>query len=443
MEILLASFLCVALSLYAFARKYRDVKKSNLRLLKKLEEAQVAKNCFLANISHEIRTPLGAIIGYAELLCSGGIKDRQRDDIVSRMKKNGLLLTQLIDDVLDISKIESGKVTIHPKICNLPSIINEIESVLKIHATKKNLDFSVRNLGVFPEFIQTDELRLKQILMNLLGNAIKFTEKGSVSLIFQYNRNDREGVNYLSFHVEDTGVGIPVHGISEMFQPFNQVEASSVRRYGGAGIGLALSKKLAEMLGGTLSLLWTELGKGSHFRCSIDVGNLENVVWLADLPMDNLRKGFEAPLRSEQKFNQQKEEILEGKNILLVEDSPDNIEIYQLFLRNNGANVDIATDGKKAVVQAFAKSYDLILMDIQIPFLDGKEATRRIRWKGFSGPIVALTAHAMTQEKQDCLNAGCDGQITKPVSEDGLIQQVYGFLNKNENLKMRLNDVRH
>lgn len=388
----------------------------NAKLFRKVEDANKAKTAFLANMSHEIRTPLNAIIGFSEILCTT-TDEKQKSNLVEGVKKNGQQLTRIIDDILDLSKVEAGKLVIDKKRIRLSSIINEIKSVMDLRAKAKNILFYVEGHGQLPAHLETDEIRLKQILMNLIGNAIKFTDNGHVRLNITFGQNEAKD-NFLYFTIEDTGIGITVENQEQLFSPFQQGDNSNTRRYGGTGLGLALSRRLAQQLGGDILLMGSHKGQGSVFQISINCGDLFQADWkegLFDLPPEAARpsKSTSPVLNS-----------LKGLKALLVEDSEDNQEIFAHFLHSAGATSDIVEDGLVAVEKAKAGDYDFILMDIQIPGVDGKEATRRIRLQGYQKPIIAVTAHALQQERESCLKAGCNGQITKPVTGEAFIEQI-------------------
>lgn len=399
-------------------------------LLRRAEDANVMKSSFLANMSHEIRTPLGVIVGYSEILAEESLDAQEKQQIVKSVKRNGKELARLIDDILDISKVEAGKLHFEMAQVNLEGLVHEIKSIMEVRASDRKIQFNVAKLSNVPRYIVTDDIRLKQILINVVGNAVKFTEKGGVKLLYKV---DSEGgaEEFLEFQIQDSGIGISERNRQHLFKPFSQGDVSTTRKYGGTGLGLALSKRLAELLGGDLFLLESSVGKGSTFslriplrKTSVDMavarsGDLNRNMPSLDDPSPRPIDWASLDLKN----------LLQGVRILLVEDSEDNQEIFEHFLTSAGAEVKIAADGERAIEVAFQVDPDLILMDIQIPKIDGKQATREIRHKGFKKPIVALTAHALTEEIESCLEAGCNGQITKPVSGELLVQEVYFYLN--------------
>lgn len=400
-------------------------------LLRRAEDANVMKSSFLANMSHEIRTPLGVIVGYSEILAEENLEAQEKQQIVKSVKRNGKELARLIDDILDISKVEAGKLHFEMAQVNLENLIQEIKSIMEVRAADRKIQFTVAKLSNVPTYIITDDIRLKQILVNIVGNAVKFTEKGGVKLLYK-TATDEKGEEVIEFQVQDTGVGISERNRQNLFKPFSQGDVSTTRKYGGTGLGLALSKRLAELLGGDLYLLESSVGKGSTFCLRIPLKHASASLALPrpDVTASKVAHSFEE--------NQKRpidwaglnlHQLLSGIRILLVEDSEDNQEIFQHFLHSAGGEVRIADDGEMAIDEAFNWNPDLILMDIQIPKMDGKQATRVIRERGFTKPIIALTAHALTEEIESCLEAGCNGQITKPVSGELLVQEVYFYLN--------------
>lgn len=399
-------------------------------LLQRAEDANLMKSSFLANMSHEIRTPLGVIIGYSEILAQDEVDPEDKSQIVNGIKRNSKDLARLIDDILDISKVEAGKLHIEMAQVNLENVVQEIKSIMDTRAINKNIQFSLAKLSNVPNYLVTDDIRLKQILVNIVGNAIKFTDKGNVKLLYTVVRNE-DGEKFIEFQVTDTGTGISEKHRENLFRPFSQGDVTSTRKYGGTGLGLALSKRLAELLGGDLFLLESSVGKGSTFCLRIPLKSVEQA---GNMLEEDTLSGVSSSLekKAERGIDWKTldlSSLLKDVRILLVEDSEDNQEIYAHFLRSAGAEVILAEDGEKAIESAFKYKPELILMDIQLPKVDGKEATRTIRQRGFTKPIIALTAHALHDEIRSCLAAGCNGQITKPVAGELLIQEVYFYLN--------------
>lgn len=374
------------------------------------EAANAAKSQFLANMSHEIRTPLTAILGFAENLLDGGQDESERRSAVKTIVRNGEHLLEVINDILDLSKIEAGKLEVESLPISPAQIVADVLSVMRVRADAKQLPLKLRYLSPIPNFVQTDPTRLRQILINLIGNAIKFTLSGHVELQVELldPRTDRP---HLRFIVADTGVGLSREQIDKLFSPFTQVDGSTTRKYGGTGLGLSISRRLARMLGGDVSVE-SEPGQGSRFAVVIETGSLAGTT-LIDNPQESLS-------RDESTRSNEFDEVPLTGRILLAEDSPDNQRLIGALLRRWGADVTLAHNGEMAVELAWGEfrrgqPFDVILMDMQMPMLDGYSATRRLRSLGYQEPIIALTANAMSEDKERCLNAGCNDYATKPI----------------------------
>lgn len=411
------------------------VRIDNSRLFKKVEDANKMKTAFLSNMSHEIRTPLNAIAGFSEMIEQTSSPEKKHA-LIEGIQKNTTQLTSIIDNILDISKIEFGRIFINKKLVSLSLLVKSVENNMESHAHEKNLDFKVESLGLLPAEVEVDESRVKQILINLIGNAIKFTEKGAVKLEVQYDSLSLSNPS-LIFNVIDSGIGISQKSQMDLFQSFTQIDVSATRRFGGLGLGLALSSRLAQQFGGEVKLIQSTVNNGSVFQLKIPCGNVNSSKWLGRIYEDLDQEGnliFDA---AQLHLNTQthlaagapptdiSEQLsLENKKVLIVEDSEDNQEIFKFFLSAAGAIPDVTDNGEDAVKKASADEYDLILMDIQLPKMDGLEATRRIRDAGYYKPIIALTAHSSVEEKSNCLKAGCIGLITKPVTQIALINKI-------------------
>ncbi len=393
-----------------------------------LERANQAKNEFLANMSHEIRTPMTAILGYAELCLAPDASETERQRYAEIIHTNGEHLLSVINDILDVSKIEAGRMKVEPTLCSPIKVVSDVQTLMEVRARAKGLVLSVRNEGPFPEVVRTDPTRLRQILLNLVNNAIKFTEQGSVVLTFGLEA--RPGKK-LVFEVRDTGLGMTAEEIERVFRPFVQADTSTTRKFGGSGLGLAISRTLAQILGGDLTCRSVP-GEGSSFQVTIDPGPLEGVRCLDHLPES-------APARSASRDLAEPAAKLEGR-VLLAEDVAVNRRLVATLLERMGLEVAEAENGRIALAKALSarKSsapYDLIFMDMQMPEMDGYEATARLRKAGYRGPIVALTSHSMTTERQRCLEAGCDEYMTKPVDRKLLVQVLEKFLEAGRALR--------
>lgn len=387
------------------------------------EAASRAKSEFLANMSHEIRTPMTAILGFTDYLLNPELTESEKLMAVHTVRRNGEHLLEIINDILDISKIEAGKLEIEHIACYLGQIVAEVQSLMQVRADAKNLPFKVEILGVVPELIQSDPTRLKQVLVNLVSNAIKFTETGYVRLVVRFVGDSASP--YVQFDVIDTGMGMTKQQVGRLFQAFSQADSSMTRKFGGSGLGLNISKRLVEILGGDITVE-TKPGKGSVFHVTVAAGSLDGVKMVDG--SDVLARAQHAPA-----VNRMEEHDRLDCRILLAEDGPDNQRLINHVLKKVGAKVTIATNGKLAMeaVQAAGDQdapFDVILMDMQMPVIDGYEATKLLRRYGYTGPIIALTAHAMASDRQRCLDAGCNDYTTKPINVKNLIQVIRNCL---------------
>lgn len=373
------------------------------------EAANQAKSRFLANMSHEIRTPLGAIIGFAELLNEEGVNEDERTDCIERILRNGHLLADMINDILDLSKIESEKLEVEQIEFELIPIVQEVMALLQLKAQEKNLRLVLAAAGHLPDIVHSDPTRLRQILINLLGNAIKFTDHGRIEIRMTSERSE-QGTTQLRFTIMDTGVGIPTSQQKRIFEPFMQADSSTTRKFGGTGLGLAVSRGLAQALGGDLQLLKSVVGEGSTFTFTIDAGSPETTALQASQP-STTRK----PLMAQE---------LAGLRILVVDDNPDNRTYIGTFLSSAGAMIETAANGIQAVELATQRDYNIVLMDIQMPELDGFAAMRYLRSQAYAKPILALTAHAMSGDRENSLNAGFQDHLVKPIDRVSLIQAI-------------------
>lgn len=414
----LATALVIGL-LLSFFKQFENAINHEAKEKQLLEESGRMKSAFLANMSHEIRTPLNAITGYSEIL-SRTDSPHERRTLIENIQKNSTHLTGIIDNILAISNIEFGKTAISTQHISVRELFSETLVTMCNRAQDKGIEFNVTTEGPLPEFIETSEARVKQIMTNLLGNAIKFTDIGSVSITFKAE-GSANGDKFLIISVADTGIGISKHDQADLFQSFAQADVSSTRRFGGIGLGLVVSKRMALQFGGDVILVESRLGRGSTFIVKIPCGADPAITWSENVLSDVIKA--KSPMQYHN-FSQ-----LTGKRILIVEDSEDNQDIFRFFLQSVGAITDVVDNGVSAVRNVREHDYDLILMDIQLPQMDGLEATRRLRIEGFKNPIIALTAHSSPEEKASCIEAGCVGLITKPVSQDTLVQQILTLVN--------------
>lgn len=371
------------------------------------ENASLAKTAFLANMSHEIRTPLAAIVGFSELLQQKMSGDADADNYINRILRNSTQLSKLIDELLDLSKIEADKLELEITAVDIDAILEDVRSTMILRAAEKSLNLQFEWISEKPAVVFTDRLRLTQILINVVGNAVKFTEKGSVRVeLGAFGQQ-------LRVRISDTGIGLSIEQQKRIFEPFMQADASVNRKYGGTGLGLALSSKMAKLMGGELTLEKSELGKGTSFILALSIAD-KGVDFSVERQLESLK-----PVENDG---------LKGRRILVVDDSSDNRFIVGMALTTAGAQVVEADNGEVAVKMAMEASPDLILMDIQMPIMDGYAALGRLKDAGFKKPVVALTANAFKEERDRCMAAGFSGYITKPISRAVLIRNVSDLL---------------
>ncbi len=380
-----------------------------LRLMESLEQhvqaaeaANEAKSQFLANMSHELRTPMNAILGMIDVALPRSKDSMVRDCLRTARGSADLLLT-LLNDLLDSAKIESGKLELESAPFSLRRMIDQIARVLASRASEKGLIFACQVPEEVPDGLVGDRMRLQQILLNLAGNALKFTEHGRVDIFVQGHPQGDHAC--LQFRVEDTGIGIAPARLEHIFQPFAQADASMARRFGGTGLGLSISKSLVDLMGGTIQVE-SALGKGScfHFEVCLPL--------TAETPVDFEQPPCTPPITAD------------PLRVLLVEDNVANQKLVNYILQDRGYHVEIASDGQEAIALTERNQYDVILMDVQMPGMDGLEATAAIRRREGDGrrvPIIAMTAHAMKGDRDRCLSAGMDAYLSKPVSTDDVV----------------------
>ncbi len=376
------------------------------------QKANETKSRFLANMSHEIRTPMNAIIGFSEMLGFEDLTSEQKMSVRLIRQSSQSLLT-LIDDILDVSKIEAGKLSCEMKDCSLAKILNAIESMMQPLATEKGIDFQIVAADDVPHQLRSDSTRIHQCLVNLINNAIKFTEHGHVHL--HVTLQTITSKPYVLFAVEDTGIGIPKDKQVTIFQSFAQADGSTTRKYGGTGLGLAITRELAHLLGGELTLR-SDVGSGSTFTLTLPVG---------------LDPKQQRPLdqhRSSTSSNDSWDTSQLSGQILVAEDDSTNQILIRSILSKLGFDTTIVNNGQEALGKIQEQDFDLIFMDIQMPVMDGYHATKAIRNLGIDTPIIALTANAMKGDKEKCIQVGCNDYMSKPLDRRELMAKLSQYI---------------
>lgn len=385
---------------------------------KKAEEATIIKSEYLATMSHEIRTPLTAIIGFAETSLFEDQTIEQRQSATQKIIRSGQHLLHIINDILDLSKIEANKLEIEHVELSLFELLSDIEHLVKPAAEEKGLGFSINYIFPLPGKIISDPLRIKQILINLCNNAIKFTEKGYV--LINVSSDDARAMSTLKFEVADSGIGIAKDKQQAIFKAYQQADRSTTRKFGGTGLGLSLSNKLAGFLGGELTVT-SEEHKGSKFAFSLSY----EYVLGEELVFDK----EQMPNAYEMSERVKSSGYLSGK-VLLAEDNKDNQELILLYLNRMGVDLTVVDNGQLAVDAVRENNFDVVLMDMQMPVMGGLEAAKILRKEGFNKPIIALTANAMKEDKKACLDVGCNDFLSKPIDANKLSETLEKYLTK-------------
>ena len=397
----------------------RQLETEELRHSKEAADAaNQAKSQFLANMSHEIRTPLNAILGYSEMLRDA---DQTQEDIeheIDSIIRASAHLQRIINDILDLSKIEAGQLLIEAIDVYPAALMQDVDTIFGGRAREKGLHFETKCEFPVPTRIISDPTRVKQILFNLCGNALKFTERGGITVTLAYLEQSRQ----LKCQVVDTGIGMSPEELERLFKPFSQADSSTTRKYGGTGLGLCIARQLAQTLGGDVAVS-SEKGKGSTFEFTISIGDVDDLE-VATSPTDTRHGPGDV-----------KQGVLANSiagRVLVVEDSPDNQDLLVKHLIKAGATVEVVDNGLSAVQKAQASHYDLILMDVQMPVMDGLTAARQLRERGYAKPIVTLTANAMKEDRDKCLAAGVDDYLTKPLDAAELYRVLTTYLRPRE-----------
>ena len=370
------------------------------------EGANASKSVFVRNVSHEVRTPIAAMLGIAELIASSDIPPAERVDLIKRLQANGHAVLELLGKSLDLARLDADQVALAPESISVVDVVTDVLASLEIETRAKGLYLRTEIGSDALTPIRTDRLRLRQILVNLLANAIKFTETGGIRVSLRAMRTASEELRIID--VSDSGIGIEPDRQAQLFEPFRQADSSISNVYGGTGLGLALSKRLAEKLQGTLTLLQSTPGAGSTFR--LTVKNLDHAL---EEPADTVPgAGYS-------------EEDLKGLRVLLAEDHPDIRLAVTRLLEQAGVTVEAATDGVEAVAKARAAAFDVVLMDLVMPGMSGIAAVRAIRSEGNQIPILALSADAATTRRSEAIDAGCDECLSKPFTLAELVDSIH------------------
>ncbi len=415
----------ITIVVYSLALIYEKLKDTALN---SLQAASRAKSEFLANMSHEIRTPLTAILGYTDLLLedtgnSGG-KERLKENVAT-IKRAGEHLLTIVNDILDLSKIEAGKFRIEQVECNLPVLLLEVAALMNSRAVAKGLTLKLRLVSKIPQQVCTDPTRLRQILLNLVGNAVKFTDHGGVEISVAVV--DQQANKMLQIDILDTGMGMTPVQAADLFKPFSQGDGSVTRRFGGTGLGLIICRRLAGLMGGLINLEQSALGEGSLFRLTVPITVPPGAAWTEILERSKPIERIAATPTT-----------VRGR-VLLAEDGKENQLLVAYYLRKAGIELDIADNGRIALEmleKATAcdingrNGYDLLVTDMQMPEIDGYTLAQTLRERGSSIPIIALTANAMAEDRDKCLAAGCDDYTTKPVNKAQLLSKCAVWLGR-------------
>jgi len=428
---LLGVMTCIFLLTTTFRNLENAAHRAIATSLESATQASQAKSEFLANMSHEIRTPLTAILGNSEILAEGELDHDESLELLGVVNRNGKHLLQIVDDILDLSKIEAGRITIEPRAFSPVTLVKDVVSQMGAQADSKGLPVRVVEEKDVPAQLMSDPTRLRQILINLLGNALKFTHEGEIQVhVSCEHTNDAV---QLRFDVVDTGIGMKAEQLDRLFQPFLQADNSTTRLYGGTGLGLTISRRLAQLLGGSLTASSAE-GLGSTFTVTVAT-QVARPETHGDSKCRDKQTATSLTLASPAltsdsvaSANQDTPSTI-PYSILVAEDGLDNQRLITYILRKAGAEVTVVENGQLAVEAAWSneRPFDVVLMDMQMPVLDGYQATQQLRQAGYEHPIIALTAHTMEGQRDRCIEAGCNDYTTKPLKRQELLELIHRY----------------
>ncbi|EMI21357.1 sensory transduction histidine kinase, partial [Rhodopirellula maiorica SM1] len=422
---------CTPITGQGFLATFDDItliEENKVELAHARDEAQnanEAKSAFLANMSHEIRTPLNAVLGFTDVLRRGLVTNsNEAIGHLNMIHNSGEHLLELINDILDLSKIEAGRLQVEMIDTNVHETITTVASVLQERALEKELEVIVEFNSPLPRIMQTDPTRLRQVITNLVGNAIKFTDEGAVKIVVDVN-TENDSAAMLQIAVVDSGIGMTPDQQSKIFQSFVQADSSTTRKYGGTGLGLSISRRLTEAMGGDLTVA-SEVNVGSTFtiKLPVDPQAMEDVITPEEIQSQANHRSADVSANGLIR--------LPALPVLVVDDGEANRRLIELVLGRAGAIVTTAENGLEAIRMISESDYSLVLMDMQMPVLDGYTATQRLRECGVTTPVIALTGNAMKGDRERCIDAGCDDFLTKPVNIDELLSHAQAYLGEVE-----------